>query len=352
MQDLPIMGITFVPEIRQNKNALGIARRVAYFSPPLEQRIKTSISEEKTIREALFACDPQTAYALHQTGNFSHALERLYKGTVPPEEELLRRYNHLRTYAARVQQGLSDSATKQELAEFYVETKDPIALGLLIKGYQRIFQGSIRKSIRGENNDTDDLSQLLAQELEKTIERYVVTQGKFINYFEKRMRGVMLEYFRKRDYLTRRERQHLKTVEKAKERLLQQGRRAPSLTEVAQEAGIPLRKIQQIGASISKWSISLDTPIHDKRSKSSASKVIFLKDSIPDTRERVNEKKIQELYDAISRLPKSLEFILQEYFFEERTEVEIGKDMQVSESRVSQLKKEALRQLREILHEE
>jgi RNA polymerase sigma factor for flagellar operon FliA len=58
-------------------------------------------------------------------------------------------------------------------------------------------------------------------------------------------------------------------------------------------------------------------------------------------------EKLGYLHDAIAELPDRLRFVVTEYFFAQRQMADIAADLGVTESRVSQLRGEALRMLRD-----
>jgi RNA polymerase sigma factor for flagellar operon FliA len=72
-------------------------------------------------------------------------------------------------------------------------------------------------------------------------------------------------------------------------------------------------------------------------------------DVSPDEHLMVNER-IGYLHDAITVLPERLRTVVTQYFFEERPMADIAADLGVSESRVSQMRAEALVLLRDGLN--
>lgn len=337
------MAIAFVNDLSNNKNTLGFARRATNI-PPIEHTIDFLLYErERRIKEALFACDPHMSYAFNKTGNFIDALRMQYRGNVPEEDELIGRYTDLRVYAARIQQGGLDKQTKQELAEFYARTKDPVALQLLMTGYKIIIAKIIAKYIwEGcAEEDRADISQTLSEEVTKALERYdPLNKTRFETYVEKRILGAIKDYFRNNDFLSRTERSHIRAIQKAREWFSGQGVLSPSLQELAEKTDLSPNQLWEASHAAPKTKpLSLDMLVGGRH----------LHEFIPDEREKADEWEDKRLYDALYRLPERLRGVMVKYFFQDKTELEIGKEFGITESRVSQLKKEGLQKLRKIL---
>src|SRR5690606_17262726 len=65
-----------------------------------------------------------------------------------------------------------------------------------------------------------------------------------------------------------------------------------------------------------------------------------------------HKERLTYMVEAVAELPERLRIVVSDYFLNERPMAEIAEQLGVSESRVSQLRAEALSLLREVLHRE
>ena len=63
----------------------------------------------------------------------------------------------------------------------------------------------------------------------------------------------------------------------------------------------------------------------------------------------MRREQMDHLYAAVKRLPERLRAVVTGYFFEERKMAELALELGVTESRISQMRAEAVRALRELL---
>lgn len=170
-----------------------------------------------------------------------------------------------------------------------------------------------------------------------------LTTAHFRNYLAMRVHGAMLDGLRELDHGSRQLRRGMRGVELAIQRLGHQLGRMPLEHEVATELGMTLKKYQRMLQDASDYAlISLDDIMEsDGRAKDPLANV----DSDPlKVLERSALK--DSLASALLTLSKQSSAILRLYYVEDLTMVEIGKLLQVSEARVSQVHAQAIAELR------
>lgn len=172
---------------------------------------------------------------------------------------------------------------------------------------------------------------------------------KLKTYAEYKIRGAILDSLRGLDWAPRQQRRRSKQIESAIASLEQRLHRAPSEEEIAQELGIELAEYHEWLSEIRGLTVgSLESHPPEEEGREL---LRFVADSEEDWPSRVLErselKKI--LAQAISRMPQMERTVLGLYYMEELTLREISKVVKLHESRVSQIKTQAIVRLRTCL---
>ncbi len=209
------------------------------------------------------------------------------------------------------------------------------------------------KSIR--DIEFDDLVGFGSFGLMDAIDRYDPDRNiKFKTYAMTRIMGSIYDELRKIDNLPRSIRKEIKEIERAREILENKLSRNAQPQEIADMLGIPLSKYNET----MRYNI--------ESSHTSLSEVWYLGDdsdeiSIIDTlksNDKTNPEYLAEredvkkkIVEALKKLPEKEQQVLILYYYDNLTLKEIGKVLDVSESRVSQLHTKAIQQLRYSLSE-
>lgn len=172
---------------------------------------------------------------------------------------------------------------------------------------------------------------------------------KFSTYASLRIKGAILDELRNLDWASRRQRQKIKAVENAFETLEAQLGRPAGEEEVAESLGISLAEFQGLrdeagDAGIGVFRIGADDEANITDSK-------MLKYYIDETRESpdlVMEKEEMKklLVEFIKALPEKEKLVLSLYYLEDLNLKEIGKIMDLTDSRICQLRTGAILRLR------
>jgi len=177
------------------------------------------------------------------------------------------------------------------------------------------------------------------------IDKYDLARGvKFETYAQLRIRGAIIDQLREIDWLPRSVRQKSKELEKAYFEIENRLGRPATDEEMAESFGMPVEEFQKKIQNITTYSIvSLDDLLEQKREVTSSEE-----DKQIETPESVieNTETKEILVDAVSTLPEKEKKVVSLYYYEELTYKEIGKLLNISESRVSQLHTKAIIRLK------
>lgn len=179
-----------------------------------------------------------------------------------------------------------------------------------------------------------------------SLERFDPDQGvKFSTYAFTKVRGAIIDYVRKQDWLPRRVRQTDILITKAEDQLTSELGRPPTREEMAARLNMPLAKydkcVQEMsGESVYSFEALLSTPMQMN--------LFRLQGDEMDPEERMDEQELrQELANAIDSLNEQERTVLSLYYYENLTMREIGQVMGVSEQRIGQINRKLIRKLRD-----
>lgn len=177
------------------------------------------------------------------------------------------------------------------------------------------------------------------------------TKGcKFSSYASLKIKAAIIDEIRRQSPISRNDVTKINNYNDAVFNLQNKLFREPTDIEVSKYLNINLDEVKKIENSIYKMSItSLDNIIFEGNTD------ISLIDTIKDDEKKTpssiveDEEKIEILAKAIDSLKERYKLILSLYYYEELTLKEIGRILEISESRVSQLHSKAIVNLRNVI---
>ena len=213
----------------------------------------------------------------------------------------------------------------------------------LIEGNLRLVLSVIQRFLgRGEN--PDDLFQVGCIGLLKAIENFDLSQNvRFSTYGVPMIAGEIRRYLR--DYsairVSRSVRDTAYKVLQCKEALLAENSREPTLEEIARRLELPLEEVTASMDAIAA-PVSLYEPVY-----SDGGDPLTVMDQVRDQK-NTDEQWIERiaLREAISRLGEREKKILSLRFYDGRTQMEVAKQIGISQAQVSRLEKNALAAIR------
>lgn len=197
--------------------------------------------------------------------------------------------------------------------------------------------------------DLGDLVQDGVLGLIDAAERFDEARGiKFETFAERRVRGAMIDALR-RDAWPRGVRRMRRELEAARDKLRSQLGCEPSLADLAAEIGSDEKRLGRTIVRIN--TIESTSPLSCADHLDDAQLPAVLMPAEPDRPDQVFERleAKDRVRDAIQSLPPRERRLISLYYYGEVTMKEIGTELGVNESRVSQLHARALGRLREAL---
>jgi RNA polymerase sigma factor FliA len=167
----------------------------------------------------------------------------------------------------------------------------------------------------------------------------------FHRFASTRIRGAILDELRSLDWATRSVRTKARATDTTRQNLTTTLGRTPTAEELAQALGTTKGDLQQTDTDVQRATVlSLQG-----FTTSSADDMVTEKNPGPEDM-LIRREQIGYLHHAIGSLPERLQVVITEYFLNERPMADIADDLGVTESRISQLRAEALSLLKDGLN--
>jgi RNA polymerase sigma factor FliA len=198
-----------------------------------------------------------------------------------------------------------------------------------------------------ENVSLEDLISTGIIGLISAIDRFDVSHNvKLKTYAEYKIRGAILDSLRGLDWAPRQQRKRSKQIEAAIAVIEQRVHRAPTEDEIAAQLGVPMEEYHEWLVDIRGVNLgSLECAAGDEDGRDLLK---YISDDEENWPSRLLERSELEklLATALDKMPYIERTVLSLYFHEELTLREIAKVVKLHESRVSQLKSQAILRLR------
>jgi len=194
----------------------------------------------------------------------------------------------------------------------------------------------------------DDLTSAGLAALVQASKSFDASRGvPFARYAATRVRGAILDELRGIDWASRSVRRRARDLDATRAQLASILGRAPSTSEVAEAVGMTLGEIARNDEDIARAQVLSLQGAQD------ASLEDLLPSGGPTPEQLVEHReRLAYLVEAVAELPERLRIVISDYFLEERPMAEIAAELGVTESRVSQMRAEALVLLRDALNHE
>src|SRR3954452_17303296 len=160
----------------------------------------------------------------------------------------------------------------------------------------------------------------------------------FDRYASTRIRGALLDELRDRDWASRSVRAKARKMAAATDQLTAQFGRTPSADELAQHLGMDTAAVEAVNEDVHR-AVVLN---YDSILAQGDAEDIMPSDTRSPDSVLVERERKAYLHDSISALPERLRAVVIGYFFEERSMQDLAEELGVSESRISQMRAEAL----------
>jgi RNA polymerase sigma factor for flagellar operon FliA len=199
--------------------------------------------------------------------------------------------------------------------------------------------------------DRQELARAGALGLVEAAQRFDASRGvPFDRFAARRIRGAILDAVRAVDWAPRSVRALGRELEAVEQELANQRGAAPSPDEVAAAMGVAPSDLSAIRDRVYR-SVVLALE-HAVAGQGDDGETMVLGDVLADRTAAEPEESLEArellgyLRDAIALLPERHRIVIVGYFLENRTSLELAEELDVTESRISQIRSEALEMLR------
>lgn len=245
------------------------------------------------------------------------------------------------------------TSTPEALWQRYRATCDPRTRAELLDRYLGLVHHVAREvGARTPMVEIDDLVSAGTLGLIRALESFDLSRGlAFSTYAVRRIRGAILDDLRSRDWTPRSARVKSRRMLAVIGELQGSLGRAPEPREVAAALGIELETYW-------KWRACMDGGVlipFDTVNPDSQHQALRLEETLNDPdallpgQELLQLEQVAEVRDAIGRLPDKERTVLALYYYEELNLRQIAEILHLTQSRISQIRSQALRRLRDML---
>lgn len=197
--------------------------------------------------------------------------------------------------------------------------------------------------------EREELARAGALGLVEAARRYSPERGiPFARFAARRVRGAMLDSVRAADWAPRSVRRLARKFDVMEQQLASNLGRMPKSSETAAALGMDAAELSKMRSRLYRSVVlALEQEVDGDQGED-----LNLLDVLPDRTSLEPDEELEgrELYaflqDAISLLPERHRLVVVGYFLEEKTSLELARFLGVTESRVSQLRSDALEMLR------
>ena len=198
--------------------------------------------------------------------------------------------------------------------------------------------------------DREELARAGALGLVEAARRYDESRGvPFDRFAAQRIRGAILDAVRAADWAPRSVRNLARKMEQTEQRLATELGRVPNMVEMAKELGMTMDELNRLQDRMFRSVVlALEHEVTEDTEED-----LTLVDILCDRNqlEPLEELETREMHaylrDAVDLLPERQRLVIIGYFLEGRTSLELAEFLGVTESRISQLRSEALEMLKE-----
>lgn len=189
--------------------------------------------------------------------------------------------------------------------------------------------------------ERDDLASAGALALVRAADAYDPSTGvPFNRYAAIRIRGALVDELRSMDWASRGTRTRIRRMTSVADELTAQLGHAPSQEQLAGALGVGIEEVEAAQADASRRVLSFDG--HE----SVLADILPAKAPGPEETLLIDER-LNYLAAAVEALPERLRVVVEQVFFADRSVTEVAQEMGVTQSRVSQLRAEAMVLLRD-----
>jgi len=236
-----------------------------------------------------------------------------------------------------------------ELWQRYRDTGDPEARRQLLELYIGLVHHVAREmSRRTTAAELDDLVSAGTFGLMRALDSFDLSRGfAFSTYAVRRIRGAILDDLRSQDWAPRAMRVKARRLQVATTALERRLNRSPRPEEVADQLDIDVSTYWRWrDETASRTAVSYEGELRSGFGGTTALQEVLEDPNARPAEELGRQEDVKILRDSIARLPEKERTVMALYYYEELNQRQIAEIMHVTESRVSQIRTQALKRLR------
>lgn len=189
----------------------------------------------------------------------------------------------------------------------------------------------------------EDLAAAGSLALVQAAESFDPSQGvPFNRYAAFRVKGAMLDELRSMDWASRGARQRAKQLDEVSQALTMSTGRLPTREELASAMGVAPAQVEAIQSDAQRRVVSIDGASDNEDNRA----MEIVDDEMTPEESLLGDERSQYLRAAVKALPERLRYVIEQTFEHDRQVSDIAEELGVTQSRVSQLRTEALEMLR------
>lgn len=232
----------------------------------------------------------------------------------------------------------------------WINDRDPDAGEQLLHLYEPLVNYHVQRIAVGlpRGVDPDELKSHAFMGLFDALNKFDRGRDlKFDTYASFRIRGAILDGLRKEDWMPRSLREKVRKVDAAADKLQQRYLRPVTASEVAEEIGL---KEEEVMAVQSESFLANVLSIDDDYDREDGHMNLSIEDkkTASPEKELIKEETIRHLSDMIEGLNEKERLVVSLFYYEGLTLTEIGKVLELSTSRISQIHSKALFRLKQV----
>jgi RNA polymerase sigma factor for flagellar operon FliA len=240
-----------------------------------------------------------------------------------------------------------------EVWESFIATRKSEDKNELILNYSWLVRYVLSKMSLPKNTilEHEDFLAIGIIGLHETIERYSFDRGvKFETYAIPRIKGIIKDELRKLDWLSRSTRKKAHDFRNATEELQNKEGREVTPEEVMQKLNIDsqtyMKYLQAAAAAKATVNFNENTNVIIDGEELDIFETVADEDAVDSLESLADKERIEYLIDFIQGLKQKPRLIMTLYYYEELTFKEIGKAIELTESRVCQIHTKVIKDIR------
>ena len=189
----------------------------------------------------------------------------------------------------------------------------------------------------------DDLASAGYAALVTAARAFDATRGiPFARFAALRVRGALLDELRGMDWASRSVRARARRADNARQELTAQLSRTPTATELAALLGVAVSELAGVEDDVQRAAV-----LSLQGFSTGTSDEMVTENSMNPEEMLLHRERIGYLHDAVTALPDRLRYVVEATYLRERPLTDVAGELGVTESRVSQLRTEALALLKD-----